>query len=98
MKVPVFNGGDVDADLVIVGAGVVGAMIADQLVGDGHSVVMLDAGPRLDRGQVVENWRNMPFESRAGSAYDELFPQSPFAPAPCAAPRSLPIPTTISST
>jgi choline dehydrogenase-like flavoprotein len=70
MKAPVFNNGDVDADLVIVGAGVVGAMIADQLVGEGHSVVMLDAGPRLDRGQAVENWRNLPFESRAGSAYE----------------------------
>jgi fructose 5-dehydrogenase large subunit len=82
MKAPVFNNGDVEADLVIVGAGVVGAMIADQLVGEGHSVVMLDAGPRLDRGQVVENWRNLPFESRAGSAYDAPFPQSPHAPAP----------------
>jgi hypothetical protein len=55
IKVPVFNNGDMDADLVIEGAGIVGATIADQLVSEGHSVVTLDAGPRLDRGQMVEN-------------------------------------------
>ena len=68
MKAPVFNNGNGDAGLVIVVAAVVGAMIADQLVGEGHSVAMLDAGPRLDRGQVVENWHSLLFESRAGSA------------------------------
>jgi choline dehydrogenase-like flavoprotein len=82
MNTPSFHGGDVDADLVIVGSGVVGALIADQLAGQGRSVVMLDAGPRLDRGQVVENWRNMPFENRVGSDYQGLYPQSPNAPAP----------------
>jgi len=82
MKVPVVTDGDVTADVVIIGAGVVGAMIADQLVGEGQSVAMLDSGPRIDRGQVVENWRDMPIKSRAGSDYQGLYPQNPYAPAP----------------
>ena len=82
MKTPSFHGGDADADLVIVGAGVVGALIADQIVATGRSVLMLDAGPRLDRGEVVENWRNISFERRAGSDYQGLYPQNPHAPAP----------------
>jgi fructose 5-dehydrogenase large subunit len=82
MNPPIFSNGDADADLIIVGAGVVGAMIANQLAAEGRSVLMLDAGPRLDRGVLVENWRNMPFDSRAGSDYQGLYPQSPYAPAP----------------
>jgi choline dehydrogenase-like flavoprotein len=82
MKTPSFNNGDADADLVIVGAGVVGALIADQLAGEGRSVLMLDAGPRLDRAEVVENWRDISFERRAGSDYQGLYPQSPYATAP----------------
>jgi fructose 5-dehydrogenase large subunit len=82
VKTPAFSNGDVDADLVIVGSGVVGAMIADQIVGLGRSVLMLDAGPRLDRAQVVENWRNLPFKNRVGSDFDGIFPQSPHAPVP----------------
>ncbi|KAF1049384.1 MAG: Fructose dehydrogenase large subunit [Xylophilus sp.] len=80
--------GDAQADVVIVGTGVVGAMIADQLAGAGHAVLMLDYGLRLDRGQVVENWRNMPFENRLGSDYQGLYPQSPLAPAPLYFPKN----------
>ena len=74
--------GDAHADVVIVGTGVVGALIADQLAGAGHAVLMLDAGPRIQRAQAVENWRNMPFANRAGSDFQSLYPQSPMAPAP----------------
>jgi choline dehydrogenase-like flavoprotein len=82
MRSPVNTNGDFDADVVIVGAGVVGAMMANQLAGEGHFVLMLDAGPRLDRGEVVEASRNMPLEARAGSDYQSPFRQSPFAPVP----------------
>jgi choline dehydrogenase-like flavoprotein len=68
--------------VVVVGSGVVGAMIADQLAGQGHAVLMLEAGPRIQRAQAVENWRNMPFANRVGSDFQGLFPQSPLAPAP----------------
>ena len=80
--------GDAQADVVIVGSGVVGAMMADQLAAQGHSVLVLEAGPRISRGQAVENWRNMPFANRAGSDYQGLFPQSPLAPAPLYFPKN----------
>jgi choline dehydrogenase-like flavoprotein len=82
MNAPVFHDGDVDADVVVVGAGVVGALIAEQLAGQGHSVLVLDAGPRLDRARVVENWRDISFERRLGNDYDGLYPQSPFVEVP----------------
>lgn len=82
MAAPVFTNGDAVADVVVVGSGVVGALIAEQLAGEGRSVLVLDAGLRIERGQVVENWRNMPFANRAGSDFQGLYPQSKFAPAP----------------
>ena len=82
MNGPVFHDGDVDADVVIVGAGVVGALIAEQLAAEGRSVLMLDAGPRLDRARVVENWRDISFERRLGNDFDGLYPQSPAVEVP----------------
>jgi choline dehydrogenase-like flavoprotein len=89
MKTASFDAsGDASADVVIVGSGVVGAMMADQLAAKGHSVLILEAGPRIERGQAVENWRNMPFENRVGSDYQGLYPQSPLAPAPLYFPKN----------
>ncbi|MHB0774893.1 GMC family oxidoreductase [Halomonas sp. WWR20] len=89
MKTPTFApNGDASADVVIVGSGVVGAMMADQLAAKGHSVLILEAGPRINRGQIVENWRNMPFQNRVGSDYQGLYPQSPLAPAPLYFPEN----------
>jgi len=83
MKKPVFTAqGDASADIVIVGSGIVGALMANELVRQGYSVLILEAGLRLERAQVVENWRNMPFANRAGSDFQGLYPQSPYAPAP----------------
>lgn len=89
MRTPVFeSNGDVSADVVIVGSGVVGALIADQLVSQGHSVLILEAGLRIERGQAVENWRNMPFDNRVGSDFQGLYPQALNAPAPLYFPRN----------
>lgn len=77
-----FNNGDATADVVVVGSGVVGALIADQLAAEGHSVLVLEAGPRINRADVVENWRNFSFDRRAGSDFQGPYPQSPFATAP----------------
>jgi choline dehydrogenase-like flavoprotein len=82
MKKASSNEGDFDADVVIVGSGVVGALIADQLAGEGRSVLMIEAGPRLNRADVVENWRNFNFERRLGSDFQGPYPQSPHATAP----------------
>ncbi|MDQ2148476.1 GMC family oxidoreductase [Alcaligenaceae bacterium C4P045] len=88
MKAPVFTNGDAHADVVIVGSGVVGAMVADQLVSQGYSVLVLEAGLRIQRGQAVENWRNMPFENRVGSDFQGLYPQAANAPAPLYFPEN----------
>lgn len=89
MRTPVFtNDGDVSADVVIVGSGVVGGLIADQLVSEGHSVLILEAGLRIQRAQAVENWRNMPFRNRVGSDFQGLYPQSKNAPAPLYFPKN----------
>jgi choline dehydrogenase-like flavoprotein len=74
--------GDASADVIVVGSGVVGAMIADQLAGQGYSVLILEAGLRIERAQALENWRNMPFDNRVGSDFQGLYPQAPNAPAP----------------
>ncbi|WP_419463764.1 hypothetical protein [Agrobacterium tumefaciens] len=50
----------------------VGALIADQLAAEGKAVLVLDAGLRIERAQAVENWRNMPFQNRAGSDFQGL--------------------------
>lgn len=82
MKKPTFNSGDVDADVIVVGSGVVGALVANQLVAAGRSVVILEAGPRLERAEVVQNWRNASFERRIGSDFQGPYRQSPLATAP----------------
>src|SRR6188768_969270 len=45
------------ADVVIVGSGVAGALVADRLVRKGVSVVILEAGPPVDRDRAVEIFR-----------------------------------------
>lgn len=73
---------DLSADVVIVGSGVVGGMIADQMVQAGRSVIVLEAGMRRPRGEFVEKWRDMSFFNRRHSDFQGLYPQSPKAPAP----------------
>ncbi len=89
MNKPTFTAdGDASADVIIVGSGIVGGMIADQMVSLGHSVLVLEAGLRIQRAQAVENWRNMPFANRAGSDFQGLYPQSELAPAPLYFPKN----------
>ncbi len=80
--------GDWQADVVIVGSGIVGAMMATEISAKGYSVLMLDAGLRVERGQIVENSRNMPEKNRAGIDYQSLYPQSPLAPFPLYFPNN----------
>src|SRR5580700_5009593 len=66
------------ADVVIAGTGIVGCLIAEQMLDAGLSVLMLEAGPRIDRGRIVENYRNMPPAAKAAN------PDGPFPPKPWA--------------
>jgi fructose 5-dehydrogenase large subunit len=67
------------ADVVIVGAGVAGSLAAHALAGSGLSVLVLDAGPRVTRGEIVENFRNSPATTRALTT---PYPPKPWALAP----------------
>jgi choline dehydrogenase-like flavoprotein len=42
-----------DADVIVVGAGISGALVADRLASAGVNVMILEAGPRIDRAQAV---------------------------------------------
>jgi len=46
------------AEVVIIGSGVAGALIAHQLAKAGKNVLMLEAGPRLSRWEIVERFRS----------------------------------------
>jgi choline dehydrogenase-like flavoprotein len=69
------------ADVVIAGTGIVGCLIAEQMLDAGLSVLMLEAGPRIDRGRIIENYRNMPPAEKFTNP-DGPFPPKPWAPHP----------------
>lgn len=70
---------DYSADVVIVGTGVVGSLIAQQALDAGLSVLMLEAGPRVDRWRIVENYRNLPPSLRLFH-WNAPYPPKPWAP------------------
>lgn len=78
-NIPTMNK-NTSADVVIVGTGIVGLTIAEQLIDAGISVLMLEAGPRVYRNEIVENFRNMPLSNK-GSA-NSIYPPRPWAPHP----------------
>lgn len=46
-----------DTDILIVGSGIAGSLIAWKLASQGRKVTILEAGPRIDRGETVERYR-----------------------------------------
>ena len=71
-------------DVVIVGSGVAGALIAHQLASAGKSVLILEAGPRIERWRLVENYRNSPDKDDFMTPY----PSSKHAPHPEYSPEN----------
>jgi len=73
-----------DADLIVVGSGVMGGLIASALAEAGKRVIVLEAGPRVRRADIVETFRNAPVKlslanvklQGAGSPYPSL-PHAP---------------------
>jgi choline dehydrogenase-like flavoprotein len=66
-----------DADVVIVGSGVAGALCAWQLAARGRSTLIIEAGPRLDRGDATNRFFAAPVK-HSNSPY----PETPWAPSP----------------
>jgi choline dehydrogenase-like flavoprotein len=72
------------ADVVVVGSGVAGSLVAYQMASAGASVILLEAGPRIPRWQIVENFRNSPAKADFASPY----PSTPYAPHPLYSPEN----------
>lgn len=66
------------ADVVVIGSGICGSLAAHRLVTQGASVVILEAGPRIDRGEITANFRN----SARKNDYMSPYPFSSWAPQP----------------
>ncbi len=71
------------ADFVVIGSGIIGSLTARRLLKQGASVVILEAGPRVTRGEIVGRFRNSPRKSDWMSPY----PPSPWAPHPIYQPQ-----------
>jgi choline dehydrogenase-like flavoprotein len=69
---------DYSADVIVVGTGVVGCIVAEQALDAGLSVLMLEAGPRVERWQIVENFRNVPPAFKQN--WNAPYPAKPWAP------------------
>ncbi|WP_374544786.1 GMC family oxidoreductase [Rhodoblastus sp.] len=65
------------ADVVIVGAGVAGSLLAFKLAGAGIKVLILEAGPRIDRGDAVGR-----FQASARKGPNSAYVSSSIAPHP----------------
>lgn len=69
-----------DADVIIIGSGVMGGLLATRLRKAGKSVLIVEAGPRVTRQEIVERFRNSPFKMSltnmklqgVGSPYPDL--------------------------
>ena len=61
---------EVQADVVIVGSGVAGALLAERLTKANVRVAILEAGPRIDRGKALQRFVNAPIKT----------PESPYPP------------------
>lgn len=68
---------DVQADVVIVGAGIAGTIMATKLAQNGAKVVILEAGDWIDRAKGIENYKNDPERNN-----DTPYPDDPLAPYP----------------
>ena len=65
------------ADVIVVGAGAVGSMMAWQMAQKGADVLLIDAGPRIERGNAVQH-----FFASAEKGPTAPYPSVPYAPHP----------------
>ena len=63
---------DSSADFVVVGSGIIGSLVARKLAQAGASVLILEAGPRVTRDEIVARFRNSPRRSDWMSPYPSV--------------------------
>jgi glucose dehydrogenase len=68
---------DLRADVLIIGSGVAGALLACKVAKKGARVVVMEAGPRVDRAEAVQR-----FQSAYPKTPESAYRQSVFAPHP----------------
>ncbi|MYN27408.1 GMC family oxidoreductase [Duganella levis] len=70
------------ADVVVIGGGICGSLLARKLALAGSSVLMLESGPRVQRGELVERYRHSAFKSdfMAPYPFSEKAPHPTFTP------------------
>jgi choline dehydrogenase-like flavoprotein len=71
---------ELTADVLVVGAGVAGSLIAWKLAGRGVNVLVLESGPRVDRAAAVTI-----FQKAAEKTPESAYPDLPYAPRPTVA-------------
>ena len=71
---------DYEADVVVVGAGVAGLLAAWSLARAGVRVLVLESGPRVNRAEAVETYRNAVVKTP-----ESPYPDVPYAPRPALA-------------
>lgn len=69
-----------DADVIVVGSGVIGSLAAHDLAINGKSVIQLEAGPRVPRWKIVEAFRTSGNVSANGGNRNAPYPNEPWAP------------------
>ena len=71
------------ADFVVVGSGIIGSLVARKLALAGASVIILEAGPRVSRAELVARFRN----STRRSDWMSPYPSVEWAPHPIYQPE-----------
>lgn len=71
------------AEYVVIGSGICGSLVARRLVRQGASVLILEAGPHVTRGELVARFRN----STRKSDWMSPYPSVPWAPHPIYQPE-----------
>jgi len=61
-------GKEYDADVIVVGSGVIGSLASDDLAARGKAVIQLEAGPRVPRWKIVDTFRTCAKVSTNGPA------------------------------
>lgn len=63
---------DFDADVVVVGSGMLGAQVAFEVASAGKSVILLEAGPNTPDWKLTENFRNSPRKGNLNDPFGSL--------------------------